>query len=216
MPQRDLLLARLLRDRAVERVEALEPRVRVVVAVRVLAVAEEIAGELDLVRRVVREEPRLRSTAVGRPGGRPPERRAGRRRTPSARRRPSAARRGEAAPRAAASATRTPASKPAARSASGSHSRSAPRTSGANGPVGSTVPGPEVPRIGAEHGNDHEHEHAERAQQQHEVAARHALRLEPRRRVRRRASPPRRRRAPPRAADPRRRRRRRASGRRAR
>ena len=58
MPQRDLLLARLLRHAAVERVEALEPRVRVVVAVRVLAVAQQVAGELDLVRRVVREEPR--------------------------------------------------------------------------------------------------------------------------------------------------------------
>jgi hypothetical protein len=41
------------------RVEALEPRVAVVVPVRVVAVKDQVAGELDLVRRVVCEVPRL-------------------------------------------------------------------------------------------------------------------------------------------------------------
>ena len=41
------------------RVEALEPRVAVVVSVRVVAVEDEVARDLDLVRRVVREVPGL-------------------------------------------------------------------------------------------------------------------------------------------------------------
>jgi len=41
------------------RVEALEARVAVVVTVRVVAVADEVARDLDLVRRVVREVPGL-------------------------------------------------------------------------------------------------------------------------------------------------------------
>ena len=48
---------------AVAAVEALEPRARVVVAVRRVPVAHELARELDLVRRVVDVEPRRRAVA---------------------------------------------------------------------------------------------------------------------------------------------------------
>ena len=59
MPEGDLVAHGLLGHRPVERVEALEPRIGVVVAVGVLAVAQELPGQLDLVRRVVHVEPRV-------------------------------------------------------------------------------------------------------------------------------------------------------------
>ena len=43
---------------ALQAVEALEPRLAVVVAVGALAVRDQVTGGLDLVRRIVREEPR--------------------------------------------------------------------------------------------------------------------------------------------------------------
>ena len=53
---------------AVAAVEALEAAARVVVAVRAVTVPHELAGELDLVGRVVHVEPRLESRRAGRPG----------------------------------------------------------------------------------------------------------------------------------------------------
>ena len=56
--QGDLGLPRGGRDTAVEAVEALEPRVAVVVAVRALTGAHERTGDVDLLGRVVDVEPR--------------------------------------------------------------------------------------------------------------------------------------------------------------
>ena len=59
MAQRDLALDRAGRDAPVQAVEALEPRAVVVAAVRAGPVTDPVTGELDLVRRVVDEEPRV-------------------------------------------------------------------------------------------------------------------------------------------------------------
>ena len=57
MLERHLALAHALRHAAVARVEALEPRLAVVVAVGVVEVEQQLAAQLDLVGRVVGEEP---------------------------------------------------------------------------------------------------------------------------------------------------------------
>ena len=55
--ERHLALAHALRDAAVAGVEALEPGLAVVVPVRVVEVEQQLAAQLDLVGRVVGEEP---------------------------------------------------------------------------------------------------------------------------------------------------------------
>ena len=63
MAESDLSLDHVVRDASVEAVEALQARRAVVVPVRDPAVANELNCELELVRRVVREEPRRRGLA---------------------------------------------------------------------------------------------------------------------------------------------------------
>ncbi len=60
MVKRNLALARPRWHAPVEAVEALETRPEPVVTIRRLAVEQEVAGKLQLVRGVVREEPRCR------------------------------------------------------------------------------------------------------------------------------------------------------------
>ena len=166
MLERHLALAHPLGDAAVARVEALQARVAVVVPVGVVAVEQQIAALLDLVGRVVGEEP-------GR-GGVAQAELEQRRRAPSAAaprrarapRRPSAARR--AAARSAASRRRrraAPARKQRRAAMPTSHSSPAARTSGASGPCGSTVAGPEVPGVRAQLGQGDRHEREQDADQ---------------------------------------------------
>ena len=63
MPQRDLTLPRSRQHAAVQAVEALQAAAGVVMAVRALSIPYALAGELDLVGRVVHEEPWLRRVA---------------------------------------------------------------------------------------------------------------------------------------------------------
>ena len=136
--------------RPVEGVEALEPALAVVVAVRVLPAAQEVAGELDLVRGVVREEPGLRRVAQARleDDGGDEEAREHDERDRAEEPRAPGEREERARPRAPA-ITRPPTSAPARR-ASGSHSSPTASTTQPSGPDPVIEPGLERPRVGPE------------------------------------------------------------------
>ena len=147
------------------RVEALEPRAPVVMAVRVVAVQDQVACDLDLVRRVVREVPGLARVAQTdlEQGRRDEQHRADD--APSS---VIPAQRGHARRcqvTAAASATRRPARTAVERMIPRSHSRSATRTSGPRIPCGSTEGGRERPGVGAELRDRDRDDDAERRQQ---------------------------------------------------
>ncbi len=140
-------------------------------AVRILAVAKEIARELDLVRRVVREEPRRARLAQARLEN---DRRHGQQANDSgcnSNREPARPRRTErrgggcqrddqtGEQRGCPDGLRVPGAVRAA-------NEGRERTRRVDGP------GPEVPGFCAERRNGHEHEHAERAEEQPEIAAR--------------------------------------------
>ena len=141
--ERHLTVAHPLRDRAVARVEALESRLAVVVAVGVVEIAHQLAAQLHLVGRVVREEPGCGRVAEAELEEASTEPRAGSRPT-STRATPQPARiaTGRLASRKTANAPhRSAATKVAARAMPTSHSSPAARTSGASGPWGSTSGG---------------------------------------------------------------------------
>ena len=155
-------------------VEALEPRVPVVMAVRVVAVQDEVAGDLDLVGRVVREVPGL--ARVPQPdleqGGRDEQHRADDRRERD--RRPAGPRARRCQVTAAASATRRPARTAVERMIPRSHSRSATRTSGPRMPCGWTEGGANGQGSAPSSGTVIATMTPERRQQDERVESRHA------------------------------------------
>ena len=164
MGQRHLRVLGGRRHGAVAAVEALQARALVVVPVRRVPVPDELPGELDLVRRVVDVEPRLRVRRAGRPGASSREPRSGgsrRRRSPTER--PTGATCARASPRA------RPPRRARRRGAAGV--RTTPRSHVAVGGADERAEDavrdrrrPERPRVGAERGDvsgDERAEHAE-------------------------------------------------------